>query len=88
MEEKQAKLRAKELEKAEKEKRLQKLKSQVKPVQEDEIIPLLNGYFFQTSKATTLKACVAQCAWFMQPLPIISRHCHFHVLFNTTIKIQ
>ena len=30
MEEKQAKLRAKELEKAEKEKRLQKLKSQVK----------------------------------------------------------
>ena len=47
MEEKQAKLRAKELEKAEKEKRLQKLKSQVKPVQEDEIIPLLTATSFK-----------------------------------------
>ena len=47
MEEKQAKLRAKELEKAEKEKRLQKLKSQVKPVQEDEIIPLLMATSFK-----------------------------------------
>ena len=50
MEEKQAKLRAKELEKAEKEKRLQKLKSQVKASSRSWNYSLTNGYFFQTSK--------------------------------------